>query len=106
MNEPFTRPFPFSPANMENFCPVGEWDEIQETMMVGLRLTPWGCLPKGFFSSVLVNRLSLFYALEVQQLIETGFYWFYAGEKEDILRLSKKAPFARAIRFLCSFLKD
>ena len=80
--------FPFSPANLETL-EITRDDEIQETLMVGLRLTQEGVSRKAFndrFGLVLDD----FYGKEIFRLLNQGLLE-NAGQDGDILRLSKKA---------------
>ena len=65
--------YPFSPANAER-NPIDRWTEVQETLMVGLRLTHEGVSLKGFANRFGVDLIALFGAtidrLQAQGLLE------------------------------------
>ena len=65
--------YPFSPANAER-NPIDRWTEVQETLMVGLRLTHEGVSLKEFADRFDVDLMTLFDAtidrLQAQGLLE------------------------------------
>jgi len=65
--------YPFSPANAER-NPIDRWTEVQETLMVGLRLTHEGVSLKGFADRFGMDLMALFGAtidrLQAQGLLE------------------------------------
>ena len=95
-------PFPFSPANID-VMPISEWDEIQETLMVGLRLTREGVSRKAFFDRF-GRTLESIYDTEISRLLDLEML-VNAGLDGDILRLSKKARLLGNQVFM-QFLKD
>jgi oxygen-independent coproporphyrinogen-3 oxidase len=81
------QPFPYSPANRDK-TPIDVFTEMQETMMVGLRLTRDGVASKEFFSrfgrpmtEVFDQEIRL---LTQRELLE------WAGGDGDILRLTQR----------------
>jgi oxygen-independent coproporphyrinogen III oxidase len=84
------RVFPLSPAN-ELFTPIDRWTEIQETMMVGLRMVNEGVSRAGFMDRFGVS-LETYFDKEIHTLIGSGLLE-YAGRDGDILRLTERGRF-------------
>ncbi len=77
--------FPFSPANISRSL-IDQRNEMQETMMVGLRLVDEGVSSEGFYHRFGL-RLSDVFGEEIGILTQLGLLE-WAGNAEDILRLT------------------
>jgi len=80
-------PFPYSPAN-RFITPIDGFTEMQETMMVGLRLTRQGVSSRDFFARF-GRPVDEIFGKEIKLLIQRGLLE-WAGEEGDILRLTRR----------------
>jgi len=78
--------FPFSPANAERNA-IDRWTEIQETLMVGLRLTHEGVAAAGFRQRFGVDLTTLFGAI-IDRLQTLGLLEWADLDTGQVLRLS------------------
>lgn len=79
--------FPFSPANISRVS-VDQRVEMQETMMVGLRLVQEGVSAQRFISRF-GQRLTEVFGAEITPLIKSRLLE-WAGPQDDILRLTQR----------------
>jgi oxygen-independent coproporphyrinogen III oxidase len=90
METPDQHEFPRSPANSQTF-PIDRWTEIQETMMVGLRL-----IDEGVSKSAFLKRFGVpfeaYFEKEIRSLIKSGLLE-YSTDNQETLRLTKHARF-------------
>ncbi len=82
-----SQPFPFSAANRVTTS-IDVFTEMQETMMVGLRLTCAGVSSKNFYARF-GRPLTMVFEKEINLLIQRGLLE-WADEEGDILRLTKR----------------
>jgi oxygen-independent coproporphyrinogen-3 oxidase len=82
-----SQPYPYSPANRVT-TPIDVFTEMQETMMVGLRLTRAGVSSRDFFARFGRPVIEVF-DKEIKLLIQRGLLE-WAGEEGDILRLTRR----------------
>ncbi len=82
-----SQPFPYSPANRV-ITPIDVFTEMQETMMVGLRLTLEGVSSRNFFAHFEIPVMQVF-GEEINSLLQRGLLE-WAGEDSDILRLTHR----------------
>jgi oxygen-independent coproporphyrinogen III oxidase len=82
--------FPISPAN-DLVTPIDRWTEIQETMMVGLRLTREGVSCPAFIRRFGVP-VETYYGKEIRSLIGSGLLEYF-GNNQETLRLTKRGRF-------------
>lgn len=87
MNEGGPQPFPFGCAN-ETRIKIDPEDEIQETMMVGLRLTELGVSRKAFHERFQFDMEEL-YGNVIKRLIHAGLLE-WGGQDADQLRLTRR----------------
>jgi oxygen-independent coproporphyrinogen-3 oxidase len=80
-------PFPFSPANSERIS-IDTWTEIQETMMVGLRLCEQGVTQEAFYQRFNTSLEDLFHN-PINTLMQRGLVEWADGEDKP-LRLTRK----------------
>ncbi|HWQ04168.1 MAG TPA: radical SAM family heme chaperone HemW [Longilinea sp.] len=78
--------FPMGPATIQAIR-IDRWTEIQETMMVGLRLTDEGISPEEFQRRFGMSLTGLF-GQDIDQLIQKGLLEW--GDEGKILRLSPR----------------
>jgi oxygen-independent coproporphyrinogen III oxidase len=77
-----------SPAN-EKITKISKWEEIQETMMLGLRLTQQGVIENEFLSRF-GKKMELFFPRQIIKLLDQRLLEWSIFEGKRILRLSKK----------------
>jgi oxygen-independent coproporphyrinogen III oxidase len=82
-----TGEFPIGPA-VEQATPVGRFTEMQETMMVGLRLTDEG-VSRGGFNARFEQTLDSVFGQQIEKLMKQGLLE-WAGDDEDTLRLTQR----------------
>lgn len=78
------KPFPYSPATVQA-TPIDRWTEVQETLMVGLRLTREGVSSAAFFERFGV-RLEDLFGKDIDWLVQQGLLEW--SEEGQALRLS------------------
>ena len=81
-------PFPQTSATL-NTTAVSRWDEIQESMMLGLRLTGEGVSEKGFFERF-GRSLEQVFPGEISRLTGHGLLEWQQNDGERSLRLTRK----------------
>jgi oxygen-independent coproporphyrinogen III oxidase len=79
--------FPSTPATA-NQTPIDTWTEMQETMMVGLRLTQEG-VARETFSQRFGTELEKVFGAEINECIQLGLLE-WAGQKQQRLRLTNR----------------
>ncbi len=79
--------FPSTPATV-NLTPIEPWTEMQETMMVGLRLTHEG-VTRGTFYQRFGRSLEELFGREIEECLTLGLLE-WAGAKKDRLRLTER----------------
>jgi oxygen-independent coproporphyrinogen III oxidase len=84
----WTGAFPQTRATVETTT-ITRWDEIQETMMLGLRLTQEGVSEQGFFERFNRNMEDVF-AREIKRLTTQGLLEWHQNEKGRCLRLTHR----------------
>jgi oxygen-independent coproporphyrinogen-3 oxidase len=87
LKNPWKEQFPFSPANISRIA-VDQRVEMQETMMVGLRLVQEGVSAQRFFNRF-GKRLTQVFETEINSLLKSRLLE-WAGPQEDILRLTPR----------------
>ena len=81
-------PFPQTQATT-HVTPITRWDEIQETMMLGLRLTDEGVSEGRFFERFGRSMEQVFYG-EIKRLTAQGLLEWHTVEGHRSLRLTRK----------------
>ncbi len=76
-------------AATQRITRIEAWDEIQETMMLGLRLTQEGVATEQF-AARFGRRLEDIFAPEIKRLVAAGLLEWAENKKERALRLSEK----------------
>ena len=90
-----------SPAN-ENVTDITLWEEIQETMMLGLRLTQQG-IGDGEFKSRFGNNMESLFTKEIDSLLHQELLEWGILEGDRILRLTRKGRML-GNRVFCEFV--
>jgi oxygen-independent coproporphyrinogen-3 oxidase len=76
-----------SPAN-EKLMKISRWEEIQETMMLGLRLTQQGVIEEDFLSRF-GKKMELFFPKQIEKLLDQKLIEWGVIEGKIVLRLTK-----------------
>ena len=79
--------FPQTPATV-NLTPIDPWTEMQETMMVGLRLTQEG-VDRESFERRFGRSMETVFAVEIKECLRLGLLE-WAGERNHRLRLTER----------------
>jgi len=78
----------FSPAN-EKITKISQWEEIQETMMLGLRLTQQGVIEEEFLSRF-GNKMETFFPKQINTLRDQKLLEWDFQDGNRVLRLTRK----------------